>query len=445
MSGIVRLESSAEGLDLRCLVDIAELQRIQDDFAADTGLGMITVDAMGTPVTTASKFSALCQFLRRDPDIARRCMLCDAHGGLQSAIEGRPIVYQCHVGLVDFSVSIMAGQDYLGAILCGQVLLRRDQEKLQRLLTMPNGVARLDEFPTLFDEVNVVDLEKLQTAADAVVKLTNQALGRRSLSAPAVAGPYFGRLRPSPHPATDHPMAPLLAGASKPLPLIPMVPQEPPRLDARVIALNLRRRNLARNLEALSYYLDGLLPRWSLKIKPSQLAEFEDIMIGLATGEGVQHGREISQVVIRHRTQRRSPMNRYECQAYCERLLVRLHHLLEPELSVQDRTIDTLLNEIEKDPTSYLTVARAAGYLNLSESHFSRKFREAKDTSFIQYVTNKRLERAKTMLVHTDKPILRIAAALGFQPVNYFTRTFKKHVGVTPSAYRSQHCEEEQS
>lgn len=74
MSGIVRLESSAEGLDLRCLVDIAELQRIQDDFAADTGLGMITVDAMGTPVTTASKFSALCQFLRRDPDIARRCM-----------------------------------------------------------------------------------------------------------------------------------------------------------------------------------------------------------------------------------------------------------------------------------------------------------------------------------------------------------------------------------
>ncbi|MGL5247486.1 MAG: PocR ligand-binding domain-containing protein, partial [Brooklawnia sp.] len=260
MSGIVRLESSAEGLDLRCLVDIAELQRIQDDFAADTGLGMITVDAMGTPVTTASKFSALCQFLRRDPDIARRCMLCDAHGGLQSAIEGRPFVYQCHVGLVDFSVSIMAGQDYLGAILCGQVLLRRDQEKLQRLLTMPNGIARLDEFPTLFDEVNVVDLEKLQTAADAVVKLTNQALGRRSLSAPAVAGPYFGRLRPSPHPATDHPMAPLLAGASKPLPLIPMVPQEPPRLDARVIALNLRRRNLARNLEALSYYLDGLLP-----------------------------------------------------------------------------------------------------------------------------------------------------------------------------------------
>lgn len=445
MSGLVRLESSAEGLDLRSLVDLAELQRIQDEFAAETGLGMITVDAMGTPVTTASKFSALCQFLRRDPVIAKQCMLCDAHGGLQSAIEGRPFVYQCHVGLVDFSVSIMAGQDYLGAILCGQVLLRRDQEKLQRLLTMPNGIAQFEEFSELFDEVNVVDLDKLQSAADAVVKLANQALGRRSLSVPAVAGPYFGRLRPSPHPANDHPMAPLLAGASKPLPLIPMIPQGLPRLDARIISVNLRRRNLAKNLEALSDYLDGLLPRWSLKVKPNQLAEFEDIMIGLATGEGVQHGREISQLVIRHRTQRRAPMNRYECQAYCERLLVRLHNLLEPDLCVQDRTIDTLLNEIEKDPTSYLTVARGAGYLNLSESHFSRKFREAQGTSFIQYVTAKRLERAKTMLIYTDKPILRIAAALGFQPVNYFTRAFKKHVGVTPSEYRLQHSEEEKS
>lgn len=442
MSSIVRLDASAAGMDLRSLVDVTELQRIQDEFALETGLGMITVDAIGTPVTSASGFSALCQYLRRDPKIAQRCMSCDAHGGLQSAIEGRPVVYQCHIGLVDFSVSIMAGSDFLGALLCGQVLLRRDQDKLHQILRS-TSIASTDELNTYFGEVSVIDLDKLHTAADAVVKLANETLVRRNkVGVSAIAGPYLGRLAPVPHPSSEHQLAPLLAGASKPLPLIPMVIAEPPRLDPRVIATNLARRNIAANLEMLNGYLDGLLPRWSQKIKASQLTDFEDVLIGLATSESVQHGREISQQVIRHRGRRRSPMNRYECQLYCEQLLVRLHNLLEPSLEAQERTIDTLLNEIEKDPTRYPTVAMAAEYLNWSESHFSRKFKKAIGDSFIQYVTSKRLERAKLMLAHTNRPVMRIAAALGFQPVNYFSRTFKKHVGVTPSEYRLQHLQE---
>lgn len=131
-------------------------------------------------------------------------------------------------------------------------------------------------------------------------------------------------------------------------------------------------------------------------------------------------------------------MNRYECQVLCERLLIRLHDLLEPKIAARDRTITTLPNEIEKDPTSYLTVAKAASYMALSESHFSRQFKQHTKQSYIHYVTGKRLERAKLMLTHTDKPVLRIATELDFQPVNYFSRTFKKHTGLTPSEYRQQ-------
>jgi two-component system response regulator YesN len=442
VSSIVRLDAAAAGMDLRSLVDVTALQRIQDEFASDTGLGMITVDAIGTPVTSASGFSALCQYLRRDPKIRQRCMSCDAHGGLQSAIEGRPVVYQCHIGLVDFSVSIMAGTDFLGAILCGQVLLRRDQDKLHQILRGTDQAVP-GELASYFEEVSVIDLEKLHTAADAVVRLANQTLVRRKAAGvAAIAGPYLGRLPPVQHPGGGHQLAPLLAGASKPLPLIPMVPVEPPRLDPRVIAINLTQRNIAANLQVLSDYLDGLLPRWSQKIKAAKLAEFEDVLIGLATTESVQYGREISQQVTRHRRRRTSPMNRYECQLYCEQLLVRLHNLLEPDLEAQERTIGTLLNEIEKDPTRYQSVAMAAEYMNWSESHFSRKFKQATDESYIQYVTAKKLERAKLMLAHTDRPVMRIAAALGFQPVNYFSRTFKKHVGLTPSEYRLQHIQE---
>ncbi|MDO4784509.1 MAG: PocR ligand-binding domain-containing protein [Propionibacteriaceae bacterium] len=438
-NNIILSPSVANSLDLRALVNVDKLQRIQDEFAADTGLAMITVDAMGVPVTQASQFSTLCQFLRRDPEIRKQCYSCDAHGGLQSAIEGRPVVYQCHAGLVDFSVSIVWGQQYLGAVLCGQVLLDNGQEALRQIMARSDLSQAGEHIMKLFDQVKVVDVGRLQQAANEVVQLANESLGSRlSTIDRAETGIWLGRLPSFTDPASNEVLAPLLAGRSKALPLIPIQPEAAPskRLDATEIARNIQQANVAANLELLGSYLDGLFPRWSQKVKRADLAEFEDLLIGLATSEAVQFGRDISQTVIRHRNQRRSPMNRYECQVYCERLLIQLHNLLEPRLERTDRNIASLLNEIEKNPTSFLTLRKAADYLMVSESHLSRKFKERTGQSFISYVTGKRLERAKLMLAHTSKPVLRIAAELDFRPHNYFSRAFKQQVGVTPSEYR---------
>ncbi|PID50966.1 MAG: hypothetical protein CR980_00885 [Propionibacteriales bacterium] len=55
------------GLDLRNLVDVAQLQQIQDSFAAETGLAMITVDARGVPVTERDRGPSVCVSMSRRP------------------------------------------------------------------------------------------------------------------------------------------------------------------------------------------------------------------------------------------------------------------------------------------------------------------------------------------------------------------------------------------
>lgn len=105
------------------LVDLDQLQRLQDQFSEATDLAIIAVDLKGTPVTVAHGFTPFCALMRMDPARRRLCYSCDAHGGLQAAIEGRPHIYRCHAGLVDFSVPITVGNQYVGAILCGQVQL----------------------------------------------------------------------------------------------------------------------------------------------------------------------------------------------------------------------------------------------------------------------------------------------------------------------------------
>lgn len=426
MSSIM-LGAPGLGPDLRHLVDLGRLQEIQDNFAAETGLAMITVDSTGSPVTQASQFSELCQLLRRDPKVRQLCYSCDAHGGFQSAIEGKPVIYQCHAGLVDFSVAITRGSQYLGAVMAGQVLLDRNQEQLNQMLIGRADLPYAEEARELARGLKVVALEELHQAAEAVVRLANDTLrGNDSkLLLQASAGPYLGRLGEE--------------GAAAG----PLVPQEPPpaRLAPAEIADNLHALNLAGNLELIGDYLDRLIPRWSMKVPREQLAELEDVLIGIATSEGIQYGRDMTVEVMSRRKGRRASMNRYEAQVHAERLLILLHNLIEPKLALNERSISSLLNEIEKDPTAYLSVQKAAAYLAWSESHFARQFKQQTNTSFIAYVTGKRLDRAKLMLAHTTKPVLRIAGELDFQPLNYFSRTFKKHTGQTPTEYRHRLAE----
>ena len=140
--------ASLDELNIRNLIDCDRLQRIQDRFAKATGLALITVDCKGVPITAASSFTSFCATMRQDPVRQKRCFACDAHGGLQAAINGEPYVYQCHAGLVDFSVPIVLGNQYLGAILCGQVQLRDGQDKLNHVTAFDESW--MDDEPRAF-------------------------------------------------------------------------------------------------------------------------------------------------------------------------------------------------------------------------------------------------------------------------------------------------------
>ena len=56
--------------------------------------------------------------------------------------------------------------------------------------------------------------------------------------------------------------------------------------------------------------------------------------------------------------------------------------------------------------------------------------------NFVTYLTNQKIEIAKDMLINTDIPIINIALDLSYHEPNYFSKVFKKNVGMTPTAFR---------
>lgn len=116
-------------------IDRNILQRIQDTFAKAMGVAAVTVDQHGAPVTKTSNFCNLCLLIRSSPKGLQRCCKSDADGGRKAIEKGGPTDYICPGGLMDAAAPLVIDDQYVGAILCGQVIpAEAQQEFIDRII-----------------------------------------------------------------------------------------------------------------------------------------------------------------------------------------------------------------------------------------------------------------------------------------------------------------------
>ena len=93
---------------------------------------------------------------------------------------------------------------------------------------------------------------------------------------------------------------------------------------------------------------------------------------------------------------------------------------------------------IEEHYRSPITLELLGELLGCSPRQLLRKFRAERNVSPIDYLIGTRLRKAKELLVSTDAPLKDIAESVGYSDSYYFSRLFKKHMGVSPIHYREQ-------
>jgi AraC-like DNA-binding protein len=90
---------------------------------------------------------------------------------------------------------------------------------------------------------------------------------------------------------------------------------------------------------------------------------------------------------------------------------------------------------LDEHACEQLTLAVAADRLAASPAHLVRSFTGTFGVPPHAYLVGRRIEAARTRLLEGE-PIVRVASQVGFFDQAHFTRHFKRHVGVTPAAYR---------
>lgn len=77
--------------------------------------------------------------------------------------------------------------------------------------------------------------------------------------------------------------------------------------------------------------------------------------------------------------------------------------------------------------------------LGFSSNYLEKVFKKEKDTTFVEYLTAIRIEKAKNLLKDVNYRIYEVSNAVGYKDSNYFCRIFKRKIGLSPGEYRNNY------
>lgn len=104
----------------------------------------------------------------------------------------------------------------------------------------------------------------------------------------------------------------------------------------------------------------------------------------------------------------------------------------EKSMSVVETAKEYIQNNYSRD----ISLDDVSRTVNISPYYFSKIFKEEIGEGFVEYLTGIRMEKAKELLNTTEYSMKEICSMVGYADPNYFSRSFKKNVGVTPTEYK---------
>jgi AraC-like DNA-binding protein len=142
----------------------------------------------------------------------------------------------------------------------------------------------------------------------------------------------------------------------------------------------------------------------------------------------------LMQNLIKNR--QRAFCDKVESRGIVFQLLSRFFKQGQSKIEMEDNRIAKTVLYIRKHLNEAIELEKLAEISCLSKDHFIRLFKKELGTTPLQYINQKKIEKAQLLLIREELAVKEIAFQLAFDDYSYFNRLFKKTTGVTPQEYR---------
>ena len=120
---------------------------------------------------------------------------------------------------------------------------------------------------------------------------------------------------------------------------------------------------------------------------------------------------------------------------FMEKIVEACTNIIMKRKEHSNNCIEKAKDYIKKNYKRNLSLEEVSRQVDISLYYFSKLFKDVVGENFIDYLTTIRIEKAKELLT-TDMNIKQVSIEVGYKDSNYFSRIFKKCVGVTPTEFR---------
>jgi two-component system response regulator YesN len=136
-------------------------------------------------------------------------------------------------------------------------------------------------------------------------------------------------------------------------------------------------------------------------------------------------------------------INACEDMSSLENVVYSMFDLTAAVLKKHDKPLSQIVEKavayVSEHYAENISLELVAGIIPTTPSHLSRIFKKEYGQSFTDYLNQMRIERAKTLLYHTNMLSYEIGQAVGLKDPAYFSVIFKKYTGLSPKEFKHRH------
>ncbi|MBQ9156587.1 MAG: response regulator [Eubacterium sp.] len=206
------------------------------------------------------------------------------------------------------------------------------------------------------------------------------------------------------------------------------------------LEVELRKCSYKASIDILREYIDQLYLEYrDVNVISKRLSELAKLIVRIAEELGISDTNEL--VVQMEKLKIKYLLYNNKHDAYNE--IIKMVDIVFDKMNVKGKLSDggmkSVVDYIERNIKRGISLEDVANHVNISTYYLSKIFKKEMGVNFITYVTDRKMDLAKEMLINTDIPVLNIALDLAYNEANYFSKAFKKKTGLTPSEYREKY------